>query len=360
MTEKSFKTRAPFGTATKRFNKLGFHPELDASGAMKKQITKVGPGSYDPQYPHCKSKKGICWKTKLETELVSKFLDYRNAKILYERELDKTLRGPGSNDVNENLYKRQDSSVLANIGFGTGERFKDSDIDHIPAPNTYFRKIQNTSTVLHKNFSNLPTFERDGFSDRFKSNAPKYTLAPNWYHPQDGKGIDAKSQRVVSLRGPYDLFTGPRDESTIKNHFGVSNTKVPDYFFVEKSTVDVLLHHPSKSKTGKFQQGARFTKKPTVRHMLNDLSLCYRNPRDPGPAHYDLSALTSIQRKRENMYAFNTSKESARPPPNWTISPGPGRYTPKAPRCMKLKRPSWVFLSKIQRRIYDLVEYNIY
>lgn len=32
----------------------------------------------------------------------------------------------------------------------------------------------------------------------------------------------------------------------------------------------------------------RFTKKPTVRHMLDDLSLCYRDPTFPSPATYNV------------------------------------------------------------------------
>ncbi|KAG5887083.1 hypothetical protein JTB14_018253 [Gonioctena quinquepunctata] len=357
MANTSFKTYAPFGTATRRFSKIGFHPELDVSGAMKRQITKAGPGTYNPKYPECKSKKGICWKTKVETELFSKFLDYRNANILYERELYKTLRGPGTHEIGDNLDIHL--SDLGNNGFGTGERFKVHDIDNIPPPNTYFRNLKNISSMTRKQFSNVPTFEWDGFSDRFKA-PPTRTLAPNRYHPRDKKGMDAITQKVVSLRGPYDLFTGSRD-SPMKNHFGKSVHKVREYFFVDKSTVEILLQHPSKSKTGKFLKGARFTKKPTVRHMLNDISMCYRNPDDPGPAHYDLSALASIQAKKSSLNAFNTSKDTnARPPLNWSVFPGPGRYTPKAPRCMKLKRPSWVFLSKIQRAIYDPTDHNAY
>lgn len=55
MHKKPIKKYAPFGVNTKRFNKIGFHPNLDVSGAMKKEITKTGPGSYNTKkvYMHC-------------------------------------------------------------------------------------------------------------------------------------------------------------------------------------------------------------------------------------------------------------------------------------------------------------------
>lgn len=61
-------------------------------------------------------------------------------------------------------------------------------------------------------------------------------------------GIDATLKKVVSRRGPYDMFTGPRDNTTIKNHFSPSVDKVPEYYFINPSPLDILLHHPSKSR----------------------------------------------------------------------------------------------------------------
>lgn len=59
MQDKPFTTHAPFGVATKKFTKIGFHPELDKSGAMKREITKVGPGSFNPRRHQCKFKQGM-------------------------------------------------------------------------------------------------------------------------------------------------------------------------------------------------------------------------------------------------------------------------------------------------------------
>lgn len=142
MQGQPFKTNAPFGVATKKFTKIGFHPELDKSGAMKREITKVGPGSFNPRRHQCKFKQGMrcssfkymnfptffycktcfSWHHKLELEEFSKYLGFRNAHVLQEREFFKTLGGPGGNDVNEDLMKRQSSSQKDNVGFGSGPR----------------------------------------------------------------------------------------------------------------------------------------------------------------------------------------------------------------------------------------------
>ncbi|XP_057668546.1 lymphocyte expansion molecule [Diorhabda carinulata] len=349
----------PFLFATKKFATIGLHPSLDKSGSQRKPISHAGPGTYDPKFPSCSFKNGYLWKLKVESEHFSEYRGDRNPKLLEEAAFQKTLGGPGTNDVNESIYQRQHDSVFDNVGMGIGKRFVHITPDS-PPMNTYFRKLSDFSTFKKKQMSDTATFEFDGFIDRFKSNVPPYLLPSNIYNitKYDGKNTADITKRVVSSRGPYELFTGPRDLTTIKNYFAPPSFHPPEYFYVKPSDLDFLLRHSSKSKTGKFLKGNRFTKKPYVRHMLNDLSLCYRNPKDPGPAYYNVESYGSITKKPPNLHAFNTSKPVARPPPaNWTIFPGPGRYTPKSPKCMKQKRPSWVFLSKAERKIIQEIDY---
>ncbi|XP_030759573.1 lymphocyte expansion molecule-like [Sitophilus oryzae] len=363
MNEKPFKTNAPFGIATKRFTKIGFHPELDVSGAMKKEITKTGPGSYNPKQPICsgKSKKGMSWSNKLELEEFSKFLGFKNAHILRERIFQKSLRGPGSQEINENLFKTKSASAFENVGFGSGSRMhKEIMGQDSPPPDAYYRKLIESFSPSKKSFSTIPIFESDGLKNRFKSEARTYHLPPNLYTLRDGKHLVDITKKRTSIRGPYDCFTGPRDETTIKNYFARAPRKGADYFYINPSNTDHLLHHPSKKRCGMFLKANRFQSKPTERSLLNDLSLCYRNPNDPGPAHYDLSGTNCIKVKKKSLHPFDTSNMNARPPIDWRISPGPGRYTPKLPRCMKQKRQSWVFLSQQDRQLYKVISYSLY
>ncbi|XP_076254015.1 ciliary microtubule-associated protein 2 [Rhynchophorus ferrugineus] len=359
MSEKSFKTYAPFGVATKRFARVGFHPELDVSGSMKKQITKVGPGSYEPKNAACKSKRGMSWANKLEVEEFSKFLGFRNSHILYEREFDKSMRGPGTHDVN--LSEKMSGSVLNNVGFGSGSRFSKNYVGQdAPPPNTYHRKLTTTFEPRNKCFSLLPTFEFDGIAHRFKPQEKPYHLPPNLYTYNDGKNMADILRKRTSSRGPYDCFTGPRDGTTIKNHFSPAMQKAPDYFYIKPSDIDYLLNNRDKKRCGLFLRANRFQKKPTSRNMLTDISLCYHNPNDPSPAQYDLKNTHSIKRKKESLYPFDSSNMFARPPTDWRIAPGPGRYTPKMSQCMKQKRQSWVFLSKKDRQLYKVVTYAFF
>lgn len=90
---------------------------------------------------------------------------------------------------------------------------------------------------------NVPPFEWDGFADRFKTPSQPWKIAPNRYSVRDRGSIAAKLAKVVSKRGPYDLFTGPRDETTIKNHFAPPAFKGPlNWFNTWPSELDNLLH----------------------------------------------------------------------------------------------------------------------
>lgn len=54
----------------------------------------------------------------------------------------------------------------------------------------------------------------------------------------------------------------------------------------------------------------------------------------------------------DNKYAFNISVTEARPKTKWSIFPGPGRYNPKPPKCLKLKSLSWPFKSTTERKTF--------
>lgn len=53
------KTPCGFLTSTKRFARIGFHPSLDKSGAMKKIDSRGGPGQYDTVSLRCAKKQPI-------------------------------------------------------------------------------------------------------------------------------------------------------------------------------------------------------------------------------------------------------------------------------------------------------------
>lgn len=86
-----------------------------------------------------------------------------------------------------------------------------------------------------------------------------------------------------------------------------------------------------------------------MRMMLQDLSTCYKDPDEPGPAHYN----PRTPRKPSSLkkYPFDSNIEYARPLPLNGTRPGPGRY--KIKQKYRVKGHGWtcVFKSKVPRTI---------
>ncbi|GAB1859075.1 hypothetical protein CAJAP_00067 [Camponotus japonicus] len=100
---------------------------------------------------------------------------------------------------------------------------------------------------------------------------------------------------------------------------------------------------------GKWSMNPRFTKKPVARMMLQDISMCYKDPNEPGPGHYD--PRTPRKPSTLKRYPFDSNIEYVRPLPPSDIRPGPGRY--KIQQDYRIKGYGWtcVFKSKVPRMI---------
>lgn len=74
----TYRKRAPFGTATKRFATIGFHPGLDTTGCLIGNKTKLGPGHYNPVRFECRYKKDSGAKSRyilICTDFKSRYYD---------------------------------------------------------------------------------------------------------------------------------------------------------------------------------------------------------------------------------------------------------------------------------------------
>ncbi|KAJ3636514.1 hypothetical protein MTP99_000054 [Tenebrio molitor] len=332
-----------FGSSVKRFATLGLHPEL----VTVNQSNPLGPGHYNPRRPECSYKsKASSWKVKLDSEEFSKFLGFRNPQLLCDRWFERSLGGPGNYDLID--YKtKSGTSRLKNVGFGTGKRFHTVIKDETLPPGAHTIRTPKTK------FNKTPTFEWDGFAPRFKTTEPPYRKAPNRYNLPHYCITD----KVVSKRGPYDTFTGPRNETTIKNHFAPALFKPPDAFYTVPSAMDHLLHHPSKNRCGKFFLDERFPEGMSIKVSKNGFAMYERDPEYPSPAEYDVSM--GIKQEKETLHPFNSSNINARPPPNWNIHPGPDRYKVKHPTCHKKgAKGSWMFLSTADRNLVKVESYS--
>lgn len=87
--------------------------------------------------------------------------------------------------------------------------------------------------------------------------------------------------------------------------------------------------------------------------MLQDLSMCYKDPDEPGPGYYD--PRTPRKPSTFKSYPFNSNVEHVRPLPPRGIRPGPGRYTIKRDSSIKGQGWTCVFRSKVPRTIGAII-----
>ena len=282
------------------------------------------------------------WKYKNDLEEWTKNLGYRNQKILDYRRWTQTLLGPAWHEIHEpSKYE----PACKNVGFGR-TRLSKPPRHSVPDPGAYYKAVP--FKAPYGPHSTRPTFERES-PCRFKDPTPKWSLAPDRYTIVDKEQIDQKSKKIVSLRGPYDLFTGKREESNIKNHF---NTSLKCSAATWPIALPGSLENYKKSHLGKMNKTGR-DKIYRGRTTLVDLAMCPRKPEDPDPATYDVYKPRTFKQYK---YGFNSSYDK---PPGYKrviVWPGVGRYKTIPTRhsiCGGIpgNGHKHVFLCKIERTI---------
>nr|XP_012218254.1 PREDICTED: uncharacterized protein C1orf177 homolog isoform X1 [Linepithema humile] len=205
----------------------------------------------------------------------------------------KTGRGPGAHEISrwpDSILKAPCKSLRTDVSFGTVPQFKPSYKSTTPGPG-YTLKTHNPYYYLDekklKGFSHVPSFEFDGLAHRFQEVKRNWSLPCTRYSVKYPNSLQVFLEKVTGKRGPYDLFTGPRDESTMKGYW--SRKKIDDYNDWPRKLPGEIEKLLSKSNyfKGKWSTNLRFTKKPVTRMLLQDISTCYKDPDEPGPGDYN-------------------------------------------------------------------------
>ncbi|XP_030027801.2 uncharacterized protein LOC115445612 [Manduca sexta] len=339
----TFKQNAPFGSNVKRFVRPTSHPGLDPSGFFVTRSDGCDPCRYTPISMHkvFEVNKNVVkqpWMYKAELEAWSKNLGYRNQRVLEYRQWRNTLLGPAWHTVPD---PTRYEPACKNVGFGRTTRSKPTR-NNIPGPGTYYKAVP--FKAPYGPHSSRPTFDREE-PCRFKDTAPKWSLAPDRYKITDHEAIENKSKKVVSLRGPYDLFTGKRDGSTIKNHF---NTSLRCAAATWPNALPGSFETYKKSRLGVMNKTGR-NLPYRGRNALVDLVMCLRRAEEPGPAHLNVDKPKVF---KQNKRGFNSSYDK---PPGYqrvVVWPGVGRYSVKDVSCGILGQGHrHVFISKEGRTI---------
>lgn len=343
------KNLAPFGANEKRFGKITVHPSLDPSGLYTKRPDACDPCLYSPQPLHIifevnryRKVDKDPWRYKKELEEWAKNLGYRNQAILDKRKWQQSLLGPAWTEVPDKMPKYE--PACKNVGFGRSLRWRPSK-NRIPGPGTYYKAVP--FKAPYGPHSSRPSFEREP-ACRFPDTCPRWSLAPDRYRIIDKECIEQKSKKVVSLRGPYDLFTGRRD-GTVKNHF---NTSLKVSAATWPLALRGSLEKYKKSHFGTMNKTSR-SSPYRGRNALVDIAMCVKRPDEPGPAHLNLDKPKVF---KQNKRGFNSSYDK---PPGYQrviVWPGVGRYKVKAVSCgLPGQGHRHVFLSKQTRTIGAII-----
>ncbi|XP_069695054.1 ciliary microtubule-associated protein 2-like [Periplaneta americana] len=325
-----------FGVAARRFKGLGIHPKLETTGCLRKH-PNISPATYYPNTSYLKKHVGTRdWRLEKELEEFSKTAASKVVRLSEKRSRYSDGGGPAVQNLPDFLVinSRRPGSVFLNVGFGTGRRFSvSSEKQTTPGPGAFGNPEQKyyESTHIGRKGTYLPSFEWDGFLDR--SHRPRKGLAPNRYILKDPDSIEERVKRSVSRRGPYDCFTGPRDGTTIKNHFAPPLHKdIQSWPCSLPSEMDRLKRkeHATYGKWVKAKKGNRLNYIPSSRIMVSSLTGCRKDPNSPSPWHYDVK-IPDFKVESVKNPPFN-SMVDARPFKLFEIQPAPGRYRPRRPR----------------------------
>ncbi|KAL0123142.1 hypothetical protein PUN28_007640 [Cardiocondyla obscurior] len=282
--------------------------------------------------------------------------------IAGQRNLMKSYHESGSYEISrwpENTVNASCKSLRMDTAFGTVPRFKPSYKSTTPGPG-YTLRTHNPFFYLDqkrlKGFSHIPSFEFDNLVPRFRETVKSWSLPCTRYTVKYPSSLQVFLEKITSKRGPYDLFTGPRDETTIKGYWARIKLKNQNNWPQKlPSEVDKLSNRCNYFK-GRWSKNPRFPKKPVTRIMLQDISTCYKDPEDPGPGHYNPRMLSKPSSLKK--YPFNSSIKCVRPHPPREIRPGPERYKIKEKHYVKGLGWTSVFKSKVPRIVTSLSHNN--
>ncbi|XP_060562670.1 ciliary microtubule-associated protein 2-like [Ruditapes philippinarum] len=344
MAEKKFKG-SPFGTQTARFDVSGVHPKVKVPGTFteipydKKSIEelnrRMGPGSYHVDVGGFNRKtvdekaSGPGWARAHEVER-SAALPHLLHKEQWEmkKELIRKL-GPGSYEIKDFL---ENSDLKPRSARGICEtratRFKEL-LNEIPGPGTYGKGGIPHSACEEKAQLSTSTVGMLDAGSSTPRNLPSVgsKLGPGTYNFKSF--AEQTVNKVTSVRGPYDLFSGDRNKPITVGYLAapkLANLGPGQYQL--KSFVDdwETIHRNRQGKFGKVKQ---YPEQPTDRVFCSTLSQCPKEETQPGPGQYEPKELVRPGSKKAPGFLSTAQRNDKLSQKFFTqnFNPvGPGRY----------------------------------
>ncbi|EMP33600.1 hypothetical protein UY3_09311, partial [Chelonia mydas] len=294
---------------------------------------KVGPGTYNIDHGSFSSSvlhekaSNSGWAKAEEAARLTQMPHFNFKETLKKRKYLKEKLGPGTYNIKDFLQETRPASIRGVCDTGE-ERFRDFIRDCHPGPGTYGkngnpyalieekeRRSANSQGIMDSKTEKsvlptaaaravLPLVEpttaaQEGNPQEILQPASSFSGARTRldYCPEPGSGLgpatynlknstDEMLKRVVSIRGPYDTFTGDRSKPIICGHYAVEKKCIELGPSNIKSFVEEL-DTKDRKKNGVFSTLARNPGCPTERIFWATLSQCPRATYAVGPGSHD-------------------------------------------------------------------------
>jgi hypothetical protein len=347
MAAKNFKG-APFGTQTARFDVAGIHPQSKTPGTYtqvpycKKYLTwtNLAPGKYNIDVRDSFNQKvvklragGPGWERQYKVAQLAKMPHLLHRHEAKRRETRIRRLGPGKYNHTDFVQQNNEKvRSLRGICDTRANRFVTKDANN-PGPGTYGLGGVPSAAMEQRQQKSASTV---GMLDSGKTVSREVPLvgcelAPTRYNKKTF--TEEILNKVVSRRGPYDLFTGSRSAPVITGHLAVLPASLslgPGSYDLPSFTDNFMTEH--KINLGKFSKlhiesnANAHSKTAGERIHCCTLSQCPRQPKEPAPGSYTPKVhAINIKSPNENSPPFDTSANRYRQErkPN---NVGAGRY----------------------------------
>jgi len=295
---------------------------------------KLGPGTYNVDngsFNNIKGSSDDAWRRAYETSQSAKIPHLLYREEWEKKQLQKCLLGPGTYNIPDSfdeLSKKPGSKL--GICQTKAERFKNSTSSDVPGPGTYGKGGIPHALMKEKLLKSASTVGMLDSRSSGKRQLPDVgsALCPGQYNTKSF--IDELSERVISKRGPYDLFTGDRNKPITVGHLAAPNRADlgPGQYEVKSFLDEFSSEH--KKRHGKFGKVDRSPKIPSDRIYCKTLSQWPRKREEPGPGSYDINkdVKNDLNSKRPpfGSSAARTDKKAMEFFLGSNSSVGPGRY----------------------------------
>lgn len=373
MSQKKF-SGAPFGVQTSRFDIASIHPKSKTPGTVtqvaydKKCMLEVnrrlGPGSYNIDVggfnPKSVSERssGPGWERAFETARLAKIPHLLYKEQWEKKQLQKQLLGPGTYNINDFIDQMAKKPGSTRGVCETREaRFDTTKMSQVPGPGTYGQGGIPSAVVEEKERKSSSNVGMLDSGKSCKRQLPEVGshLCPGQYETKSF--TDQLEARVVSKRGPYDLFTGERNKPISVGYFALpaKQNLGPGEYDLKSFLHELQDKH--KKHHGAFLKVQRFPPYPTNRIYCSTLSQYPRDPSDPGPGSYSPQGLTKPEASLRPPFGSSANRfdRHARRFFLGSTNPvGPGRYdVNRYGKAQHANGNSSSFNSKTKR--YDLI-----